>query len=157
MAIFTDKIQSAHFINADNTVIEILYKENDNEDSFISYIIEVDYTNQDFIDLTNEYNLEQIEKETQLIREQELAAFKEIIENINSEKPKTENNFILDSSNFLDFLDKNVNNTDIIFDLKVNILEDMIDINNKTIKTKIRKSKNLYELLSIYCDIKSKG
>ena len=157
MAIFTDKIQSAHFINADNTVIEVLYKENADDEALIPYIVEVDYKNEDFIDLINEFNLEAIEKETQLIREQELAAFRVIVEDIISENPKIEKDLVLDSGNFLNYLDKNSNNADVIFDIKVNILEDISDINDKTLKTKIRKSKNLYELLAIYCGVKFKG
>lgn len=161
MAIFTDKIQSANFINADNTVIEVLYKENPDDETVVSYIVEVDYTNDDFNDLINEYDLEKIEKQSQAIREQELAAFNAIVENAIAQRTKDapEQKFVLESGNFLEFLDKNAEDTNFIFDIKVGILEDetVAKVKDKTVKTKIRKSKNLYELLAIYGDIKFKG
>lgn len=157
MAIFSGKIVSAKFINNLNSVIEILYTEGD---SIITHIVDVDYNNQDFKDLLDEYTLEKIELETKEIRQQEIAAFNAIIEaRVNQKLQNGENEKQFTFKDFFAFIQDNSADTDLIFEFKVAILEDeqVVAIKDKELKAKIRKSKNFYELLSIYGDIKSKG
>lgn len=157
MAIFSGKIISAKFIDDTDSVIEILYNDNDN---IISYVLNVDYENEDFKSLLDEYTLEKIELETKEIRKKEIDIFNSLVE--------ARANLILKSSNnegkftfndFFSFIQDNEEDTDSIFEFKVAILEDkqVSEIKDKTIKAKIRKCKNFYELLSIYGEIKSKG
>jgi len=157
MAIFSGKIVSAKFINNLNSVIEILYTEGD---SIITHIVDVDYNNQDFKDLLDEYTLEKIELETKEIRQQEIAAFNAIIEaRVNQKLQNGENEKQFTFKDFFAFIQDNSADTDLIFEFKVAILEDeqVVAIKDKELKATIRKSKNFYELLSIYGDIKSKG
>ena len=157
MAIFSGKIISAKFIDDTDSVIEILYNDNDN---IISYVLNVDYENEDFKSLLDEYTLEKIELETKEIRKKEIDIFNSLVE--------ARANLILKSSNnegkftfndFFSFIQDNEEDTDSIFEFKVAILEDkqVSEIKDKTLKAKIRKCKNFYELLSIYGEIKSKG
>ena len=58
MARFSGKIQSAKFVNQDENVIEILY--GDTSAQLSSWVLQVDYSNQDFLDLIEEISLEDI-------------------------------------------------------------------------------------------------
>ena len=58
MARFSGKIQSAKFVNQDENVIEILY--GDTSTQLSSWVLQVDYSNQDFLDLIEEISLEDI-------------------------------------------------------------------------------------------------
>ena len=61
MAIFSNKIVAAKFLDHSNTIIEIIYKEGDEE---IAFAMEVDFSNQDFQDLLEEIDLEELERST---------------------------------------------------------------------------------------------
>ena len=155
MAIFSEKIVGAKFMNSDNTIIEVLYTEGDD---IIPFILEVDYSNNDFKDLIEEYTLEQIELNTKEIREQQRKAFDDIIEA--RVKRRIENNegkrgFLV--SDIFTFLDEKADDPDFIFDFKIAMLDSelIMNLDDKEIKVKIRKSKSLFELLSIYGDIKA--
>lgn len=67
MALFSGKIVDVKFFDRQNTIIEVLYKDNDQE---ISYALEVDWTSQDFQDLLDEWSLEDIEQNTYKKHEQ---------------------------------------------------------------------------------------
>ena len=58
MARFSGKIQSTKFVNQDENVIEILY--GDTSTQLSSWVLQVDYSNQDFLDLIEEISLEDI-------------------------------------------------------------------------------------------------
>ena len=59
MARFSGKIENLRYADEQHKSIEILYK---NVETINSYHIEVDYTNQDFLDLLEEYSIEDIEE-----------------------------------------------------------------------------------------------
>ncbi len=63
MARFSNKIESLKYADREHKTIEILYK---NGESINSYYIEVDYNNQDFLDLLKEYSIEDIEDQTKV-------------------------------------------------------------------------------------------
>lgn len=93
MAIFSNKIVSAKFIDPpNNMVIELLYRE---DDSVIPYVLEVDFTNDEFNELLEEITLDEIEKTTKDLLKSEYEAFEKIINdeinkrwNLESEKLK---------------------------------------------------------------------
>lgn len=77
MAIFSEKIVSAKFIDSpNNMVIEVLYQE---DDAVIPYILEVDFTNNDFNDLLTEITLDEIEENTKQILKSESQVFEKMI------------------------------------------------------------------------------
>lgn len=62
MAIFTDKIVTASFLDyPQNTLVEVIYKEGDQN---TSYVMEVDFTQDDFKALLQELTLDEIESKT---------------------------------------------------------------------------------------------
>ena len=77
MAIFSEKVISAKFIDPpNNMLIEVLYREGD---VAIPYVLEVDFTQQDFNDLLKEISLDEIQSVTRKELETQSKAFENII------------------------------------------------------------------------------
>lgn len=180
MAIFSNKIVTAKFLDyPNNTVIEVLYEDDGN---LIPFILEVDFTQDDFNDLLNEMSLDEIEnnsKEEQeqirkdafaYLQEQINAGVDELWENnkarIKSELAKEyQESFIERNTTPIDeipirevfnHLVKNNDDHDIVFDLKLYILEDadVTKSKDKKLKLSIRKAKTILELIKIYEEFK---
>ena len=66
MARFSNKIESLRYADRQHKSIEILYK---NGKTINPYYIEVDYNNQDFLDLLEEYSIDDIEDQTRIYYE----------------------------------------------------------------------------------------
>jgi len=62
MARFSGKIHSVKFVDTSEKTIEILYGEDSKK--LFSYILSLDYTNQDFLDLLEEISIEEIQDKT---------------------------------------------------------------------------------------------
>ena len=60
MARFSGKIHSVKFVDTSEKTIEILYGEDSKK--LFSYILPLDYTNQDFLDLLEEISIEEIKE-----------------------------------------------------------------------------------------------
>lgn len=180
MAIFSNKIVTAKFLDyPNNTVIEVLYEEDNN---LIPFILEVDFTQDDFNDLLNEMSLDEIEtisKEEQekirkdafaYLQEQINAGVDELWENnkarIKSELAKEYQESFVEKSVvspselpireiFNHLISKN-DDHDTVFDLKLYILEDadIVKSKDKKLKLSIRKAKTILELIKIYQEFK---
>ena len=74
---FTGKIDSATFVDRDNTTIEILFKR-DNE--LYVYNLSVDYAAEDFQGFLEEWSLEAVERETRVSRRLADEAFDQMIQ-----------------------------------------------------------------------------
>jgi len=74
---FTGKIDSATFVDRDNTTIEILFKR-DNE--LYVYNLSVDYAAEDFQGFLEEWSLEAVERETRVARRLADEAFDQMIQ-----------------------------------------------------------------------------
>ena len=78
MAMFSGKVVSAKFIDPpNNMMVELLYHEGD---VVVPYVLEVDFTQQDFNDLLKEISLDEIQSVTKKERELQSKAFNNIIE-----------------------------------------------------------------------------
>lgn len=78
MTIFSGKVVSAKFIDPpNNMLIELLYRE---DDSVIPYVLEVDFTSEDFNALLQELTLEEIEETTGKELKAEQQAFESIVQ-----------------------------------------------------------------------------
>ena len=64
MALFSNKIESAKFVDKKEKTIEVLYKQTPESEILSTYILELDYNNQDFLDLLDELTIEQIQDNT---------------------------------------------------------------------------------------------
>ena len=61
MAIFSGKIIEAYFANSENDAVEVIYEEGKRA---INHYLPVDYNNQDFKDLVDEYSSDKIAEAT---------------------------------------------------------------------------------------------
>lgn len=150
MAIFSNKIVEAKFLDIDNTIIEVLYKDGE---SLISHAFEVDFDNPDFQDLMEEHTLEDIEKYThdkrKLAVEKQQRKLEEEVSNrikdqVKSDTPMTVENL------FSELVNKR-KDMSFLFQFKVYIFKnkDVIDSKDKDVKKKIRKSQDLFEIMEL--------
>ena len=166
MAIFTDKVVSATFMDyPQNTIVDVIYKEGDQN---IAYTLEVDFTQEDFKALLQEVTLEEIEKATKHVIEAESAFFEKVInDEINQRWTKEKENQIvkdivenksLTASEVLSVLFEKNEDKDFLFNMKIAILDDneISKSKDKTLKTNIRKSRSVLEILSYISDIMKK-
>ena len=61
MAVFSGKIIEAYYANSDNDCVEVIYKQ---DDKAINHYLKVDFNNQDFKDLIEEYDTDKIAAST---------------------------------------------------------------------------------------------
>ena len=143
--IFTGKIKSAQFINPpENSVIELLYGE---ANELTAFHLEVNYSNQEFLDFIEEWPLEKIEKAA-LQAARERAKLKEdydkqIIENYLQ-------NSDIGCKEVFNYINENNKDKTAVFDLKLSVLENNMDLKDKNLKLRIRKAKTILDLLQIY-------
>ncbi len=64
MALFSNKIETARFVDHQEKTIEVLYKQTPESVTLSTYILELNYNNQDFLDLLEELSIEQIQDNT---------------------------------------------------------------------------------------------
>ena len=65
MALFSNKIESVKFVDRNEKTIEVLYKQKADSKTLSHYTVELNYDNQDFLDLIEEYSIEDIQDNTQ--------------------------------------------------------------------------------------------
>ena len=161
---FTGKIKSAKFADAPtNSVIEGLYY---TEDSTLEAIyLNIDFSNKDFLAFIEEYPLEKIEKASKAASKARAKAKEAYDKNVLDEFFKSnpvsiqekiiEKRIIIEKDiDILAFIEKNNTNKDLVFDLKLKILDEITSTwqgtKNKQLKLKIRKIKTLKNLLGLY-------
>tara|TARA_R110000744_G_scaffold125245_1_gene230913 strand:+ start:1352 stop:1837 length:486 start_codon:yes stop_codon:yes gene_type:complete len=153
---FTGKIKSAKFADAPtNSVIEGLYY---TEDSTLEAIyLNIDFSNKDFLAFIEEYPLEKIEKAAKAAAKARYNAKKAYDQNILDEffkvNPVSIQEKIIEIEKRIDiltFIEENNTNKNMVFDLKLKILDEMTGTKNKQLSLKIRKIKTLKNLLGTY-------
>ena len=151
---FTGKIKSAKFADAPtNSVIEGLYY---TEDSTLEAIyLNIDFSNKDFLAFIEEYPLEKIEKAAKAaagVRTRAKEKYdRKIIEEFFKSNPVSIQEKIIEKDiDILTFIEENNTNKDLVFDLKLKILDEITGTKNKQLKLKIRKIKTLKNLLGLY-------
>jgi len=143
--VFTNKIKSARFINPpENSVIELLYGE---ANELTAFHLEINYSNQEFLDFIEEWPLEKIEKAARTAAK-ERAKLKEdydkqIIENYLQ-------NADIGCKEVFNYVNENNKDKTAVFDLKLSVLEHSMDLKDKKLKLRIRKAKTILDLLQIY-------
>ena len=80
---FTGKIDSATFVDRQNTIIEVLFKR---DDKLHVYNLPVDYSADDFQGFLSEWSMEAVERETRVSRRLEDEAFDKLIQGRDAEE-----------------------------------------------------------------------
>ena len=154
MAIFSGKIIEAYYTNADNSTVEVIYKEGAQA---ISYYMPVDFTNQDFKELIAEHDTDKIAEST-IQRNRNYA--KQLSDLVDAGiKVKTD---LKQKVSVEDFVKKILNfdandqeSQEIFFTMKVEIFETkkLKDSRDKEYKSRLRSAKSPIELLLIYNEL----
>lgn len=154
MAIFSNKIVAAKFLDNSNTIVEIIYKDGDED---VAFAMEVDFSNPDFQDFLEEMNLEELEKSTyeqRKKREEAKKAYLEArVEERIDESQKAAS--IISMDEIVNELFEKKNDINFLFKFKVELFKkDVIkNSSNEEIKKEIRKSKNIFDVLGLLKDI----
>jgi len=154
MAIFSNKIVTAKFLDNSNTIIEIIYKEGEEN---IAFAMEVDFSNPDFQDLLEEIDLEELEKSTinqrKKIQEAKEASIEARVQERIKETQRSATPMTMD--NIVNELFEKRNDMGFLFQFKVALFakESVKNWNDEEAKKNIRKSKDLFEILNIMKDI----
>ena len=153
MAIFSGKIIEAYYSNSENDTVEVIYKEGEQA---INHYLKVDFNDQDFKDLIEEYDTDKIAGSTIARNRNYARQLSELVDaGIKSKTDKKEKVKVTVDSFIDKLIDFDVNDkesAEILFALKVKLFEknQVKNSNNKELKSKLRASKSPIELISIY-------
>ena len=154
MAIFSGNIIEAYYANSDNDTIEVIYKQGEKA---INHYLKVDYKNQDFKDLIEEYDTDKIAASTIARNRQYAKQLSDMVDQgIKSKtdiKQKVSVEEYIDS--MLNFNSEDNQSVEILFALKVKIFEQdkVKNCKDKELLKQLRSSKNPVELISVFSKI----
>ena len=151
MAIFSGNIIEAYYANSENNTIEVIYKQGEKA---INHYLKVDYKNQDFKDLIEEYDTDKIAAST-IARNRNYA--KQLSDMVDQGiKAKTDVKQKISVEEYIDSM-LNYNSSDkqsaeILFALKVKVFENdkVKSCEDKDLKASLRSAKTPVDLISIF-------
>tara|TARA_B100000927_G_scaffold179270_1_gene144383 strand:+ start:51 stop:527 length:477 start_codon:yes stop_codon:yes gene_type:complete len=145
MAIFSGKIIEAYYANSENDTVEVIYKDGEKA---INHYLKVDFNNQDFKDLIEEYDTDRIAGSTIARNRNYARQISELVDAGIKSKTDTKDKVRVSIDDFIDGI-INFNNSDkqsaeILFALKVKLFEHekVKSCTDKDIKSGIRSAKN---------------
>jgi len=151
MAIFSGNIIEAYYANSDNDTIEVIYKQGEKA---INHFLRVDYNDQDFKDLINEYDTDKIAASTIARNRQYAKQLSDMVDQ--GIKSKTDSKQKVSVEEYIDSM-LNFNSSDkqsaeILFALKVKVFENdkVKSCNDKDLKSSLRSAKTPVDLISIF-------
>ena len=154
MAIFSGNIIEAYYANSENDTIEVIYKQGEQA---INHFLKVDYNNQDFKDLIEEYDTDKIAASTIARNRQYAKQLSDMVDQgIKSKtdvKQKVSVEEYIDS--MLNFNSSDKQSAEILFALKVKVFEQdkVKSCSDKELLKQLRSSKNPVELISVFSKI----
>ena len=153
MAIFSGNIIEAYYSNAENDTVEVIYKQGEKA---INHYLKVDFNNQDFKDLIEEYDTDKIAGST-IARNRNYA--RQLSEMVDAGiRSKTDNKVKVKVS-VDDFIDSIINfksgdkqSDETLFALKVKIFENdkVKSCNDKALKSSLRAAKTPVDIISLF-------
>ncbi len=151
MAIFSGNIIEAYYANSENNTVEVIYKQGEKA---INHYLKVDYKNQDFKDLIEEYDTDKIAAST-IARNRNYA--KQLSDMVDQGiKAKTDVKQKISVEEYIDSM-LNYNSSDkqsaeILFALKVKVFENdkVKSCEDKDLKASLRSAKTPVDLISIF-------
>ena len=151
MAIFSGKIIEAYYSNSENDTVEVIYKQGEQA---INHYLKVDFNDQDFKDLIEEYDTDKIAASTIARNRQYAKQLSDMIDQ--GIKSKTDVKQRVSAEEFIDSI-LNFNSSDkqsaeILFALKVKVFEQdkVKSCNDKDLKSSLRSAKTPVDLISIF-------
>ena len=151
MAVFSGKIIEAYYANSDNDCVEVIYKQ---DDKAINHYLKVDFNNQDFKDLIEEYDTDKIAASTIARNRQYAKQLSDMIDQGIKSKTDVKQRVSVEEyiDSMLNFNSSDKQSAEILFALKVKIFEQdkVKSCNDKDLKSSLRSAKTPVDLISIF-------
>lgn len=151
MAIFSGNIIEAYYANSDNDTIEVIYKQGEKA---INHYLKVDYKNQDFKDLIEEYDTDKIAASTIARNRQYAKQLSDMVDQGIKSKTDVKQRVSVEEyiDSMLNFNSSDKQSAEILFALKVKVFENdkVKSCNDKDLKSSLRSAKTPVDLISIF-------
>jgi len=151
MAVFSGKIIEAYYANSDNDCVEVIYKQ---DDKAINHYLKVDFNNQDFKDLIEEYDTDKIAASTIARNRQYAKQLSDMIDQGIKSKTDVKQRVSIEEfiDSMLNFNSSDKQSAETLFALKVKIFEQdkVKSCNDKDLKSSLRSAKTPVDLISIF-------
>ena len=151
MAVFSGKIIEAYDANSDNDCVEVIYKQ---DDKAINHYLKVDFNNQDFKDLIEEYDTDKIAASTIARNRQYAKQLSDMIDQGIKSKTDVKQRVSIEEfiDSMLNFNSSDKQSAETLFALKVKIFEQdkVKSCNDKDLKSSLRSAKTPVDLISIF-------
>jgi len=154
MAIFSGNIIEAYYANSDNDTIEVIYKQGEKA---INHFLKVDYNNQDFKDLIEEFDTDKIAASTIARNRQYAKQLSDMVDQGIKSKTDVKQRVSVEEyiDSMLNFNSSDKQSAEILFALKVKVFEQdkVKGCSDKELLKQLRSSKNPVELISVFSKI----
>jgi len=151
MAIFSGNIIEAYYANSENNTIEVIYKQGEKA---INHFLRVDYKNQDFKDLIEEYDTDKIAASTIARNRQYAKQLSDMVDQGIKSKTDVKQRVSVEEyiDSMLNFNSSDKQSAEILFALKVKVFENdkVKSCNDKDLKSSLRSAKTPVDLISIF-------
>ena len=151
MAIFSGNIIEAYYANSENNTIEVIYKQGEKA---INHFLRVDYKNQDFKDLIEEYDTDKIAASTIARNRQYAKQLSDMVDKGIKSKTDVKQRVSVEEyiDSMLNFNSSDKQSAEILFALKVKVFENdkVKSCNDKDLKSSLRSAKTPVDLISIF-------
>ena len=151
MAIFSGNIIEAYYANSENNTIEVIYKQGEKA---INHFLRVDYKNQDFKDLIEEYDTDKIAASTIARNRQYAKQLSDMVDQGLKSKTDVKQRVSVEEyiDSMLNFNSSDKQSAEILFALKVKVFENdkVKSCNDKDLKSSLRSAKTPVDLISIF-------
>ena len=154
MAIFSGNIIEAYYANSDNDTVEVIYKQGEQA---INHFLKVDYNDQDFKDLIEEYDTDKIAASTIARNRQYAKQLSDMVDQGIKSKTDVKQRVSVEEyiDSMLNFNSSDKQSAEILFALKVKVFEQdkVKNCKDKELLKQLRSSKNPVELISVFSKI----
>jgi len=151
MAIFSGNIIEAYYANSDNDTIEVIYKQGEKA---INHFLRVDYKDQDFKDLIEEYDTDKIAASTIARNRQYAKQLSDMVDQGIKSKTDVKQRVSVEEyiDSMLNFNSSDKQSAEILFAMKVKVFENdkVKSCNDKDLKSSLRSAKTPVDLISIF-------
>ena len=151
MAIFSGNIIEAYYANSDNDTIEVIYKQGEQA---INHFLKVDYNNQDFKDLIEEFDTDKIAASTIARNRQYAKQLSDMVDQGIKSKTDVKQRVSVEEyiDSMLNFNSSDKQSAEILFALKVKVFEQdkVKSCSDKELLKQLRSSKNPVQLISVF-------
>jgi len=151
MAIFSGNIIEAYYANSDNDTIEVIYKQGEQA---INHFLKVDYNDQDFKDLIEEYDTDKIAASTIARNRQYAKQLSDMVDQGIKSKTDVKQRVSVEEyiDSMLNFNSSDKQSAEILFALKVKVFEQdkVKSCSDKELLKQLRSSKNPVQLISVF-------